>query len=370
MSDARTTETGTSGSYYFPSLDGLRFVAFLLLFLQHLPRVGSPAWFVDLQEKGGNGVDIFFTLSAFLLGSLALEERRRVGRFDFGRFILRRMLRIFPLLYFYSALNFLVSAPVHDPHAFARLAGTLLLVDNFLCWIDGYSQIPAMSHLWTLSFEMQAYLFIPLLAFAGSGRRSMLIVIAAGVFALAARAVFIAVGVGHPVIWVTPFLRPDSLLAGLVLAWMFAKEARSRANEFTIGIAAVVASVGYFLTLPLPHHGPLAIIAYPIIAVVSGSAVWAALRVDPVRRGLGCRPLALLGRISYGLYVYHPLAILLAMKIAGYLEMDFRHLPGFAVTSSLALTFTIMISALSYWLLEKPFLNLKLHFETVGSRTV
>jgi peptidoglycan/LPS O-acetylase OafA/YrhL len=371
MSEARQIKAETAGRFFLPSLEGLRFIAFFLVFLQHLPRAGFSAWFAELQEKGAIGVDIFFALSAFLLCSLAVKEQEARGRFDFKRFMLRRVLRILPLLYVYAILNFAILAGVHDLHAWARLGGTLLLVDNFLCWIDGYAQTPATAHLWTLSFEMQMYPLIPVLALAGLGRPGVLpkIALALSAFALAARAVFVAAGAVHPVIWVTPFLRPESILAGLLLAGVFARGKPARACEWTIG-AAAVASFAYFLALPMPHFGPGAISIYLVVGTFGGGAVWAALRVRWISGALTWGPIAFLGRISYGLYVYHLAAILLAARLLGPLALDPSRPFGFVMTAAAALSLTVVMATVSFLVLERPFLRLKTRFEFVPSSSV
>src|SRR5690606_2476800 len=93
-----------------PELDGLRFIAFLLVFLHHLPFPSE--WLARspllsrIHAFGWIGVDIFLVLSAYLLTRLAIEERRHTGRFDVVRFYMRRALRIWPLYFLGLAIGF------------------------------------------------------------------------------------------------------------------------------------------------------------------------------------------------------------------------------------------------------------------------
>jgi peptidoglycan/LPS O-acetylase OafA/YrhL len=365
------TETTMIDRFYFPSLEGLRFIAFFLVFLQHLPPAGFLRWFEEFQEKGSIGVDIFFALSAFLLTSLTILEQHSRGQFSFIRFMLRRALRIVPLLYVYVILIFVLSGSVHEIHAWARMAGNLLFIDNFLCWFDGYSQIPSTAHLWTLSYEMQVYPLIPALALLGLRNFGILLRLAVGiiVFAVAARAVFVSAGAIHPLIWVTPFLRPESIIAGVLLACIVRSKRWIGAHDWTIGIVVTV-SLAYFLLFPIPHSGAAAIGIYLVVGVLSGGAVWAALRIRPVKAALACAPIVFLGRISYGLYVFHVAAISLVTFFLRGLRLDLSNPLDFAIMTVTALSVTVTLATLSFFILERPFLKLKTRFEFVPSRPV
>ena len=85
-----------SHRFHLPALDGLRCIAFGLVFFHHLP-IAPIAALRTSQRFAALGVDLFFCLSAFLLTVLMLLERARTGRVDLGKFFVRRILRIWPL---------------------------------------------------------------------------------------------------------------------------------------------------------------------------------------------------------------------------------------------------------------------------------
>ena len=362
-------EPSTPSRFYLPSLEGLRFVAFLLVFLQHLPRADFSRWFAAFQEKGSIGVDIFFALSAFLLGSLVAIEKQSTAQFDFVRFMWRRVLRIMPLLCVYVSLTFLATGQFNDPHAWARAAGSMLLVDNFLCWFDGYSQVPATAHLWTLSYEMQVYPLIPVFALIGLRHPANLarLCIAVIAFSVIARAVFVAAGAVHPLIWVTPFLRPESLIAGILLAWAVRDKKLSRGFDRTAGIAVTVLLV-WFLVVPLPHFGPAAVGSYIVIGAIAAGAVWTVLRIQAVKVVLGSAPMAFLGRISYGLYLFHLAAISAAAFFLRAVRLDFAVPLDFLLFAAVALAITMALASAAFFMIEYPFLKFKRQFESVPTR--
>src|SRR5436305_10886285 len=109
MSLAVAPAAPVAGRFYRPELDGLRFFAFLGVFVFHAaPRTlefyaaaGYPRWLTNLLISvfgaGAYGVDLFFALSAYLITSLMLRERATTGSFDLRSFYVRRILRIWPL---------------------------------------------------------------------------------------------------------------------------------------------------------------------------------------------------------------------------------------------------------------------------------
>ena len=103
----------SSERIYFPELDGLRFIAFMMVYLFHggVPQgivarlIGSRAA-ASLRENGGFGVQLFFILSGYLIATLLLREEARFGRIDLRAFWIRRILRIWPLYYLVLVIGF------------------------------------------------------------------------------------------------------------------------------------------------------------------------------------------------------------------------------------------------------------------------
>jgi len=239
----------------------------------------------------------------------------------------------------------------------ARLLGIVFFSDNFLIWLSGYDPIAYSAHLWTLSYEFQIYFLIPLafVLYRSAGRAQFLVALACLLaVALGARLAFILSGVQHPLIWVTPFLRPESTLLGFALAvGLFAS-----ADRFGALLTLALALIAFSLLPSIDQVDGWTLVLYPVAAVVAGSTLWLALNTS-LSRFLGARWIVFLGRISFGLYVYHLLAI-------GFVSALLPSLPGNYGTRFLfALALTIALATVSYFVLERPFLTLKKRFEAV-----
>src|SRR5579872_3871567 len=99
MSKKTTPVNPANKRLYFPALDGLRFLAFLLVFLHHSIFYSSPNlvlnfFLIAIEKNGWLGVDLFFILSGFLITTLLLKERQEFGKYNLKSFWIRRALRI------------------------------------------------------------------------------------------------------------------------------------------------------------------------------------------------------------------------------------------------------------------------------------
>lgn len=355
---------------YLAPLDGLRFFAFLTVFIHHLPFPATSQTLTLINGYGWVGVELFFVISSFLFFHLFNAELRKSGSIDFGRFYIRRFIRIYPLMVCFPALMLILYSKNISLEAILRLLGIVLFADNFITWFDGYNPIHFTRHLWTLSFEFQVYLVIPF-AFAAymklGTKRFMMMLLGLFCFFLALRLVFTALGATHPIVWVTPFLQPDAVIAGLLLSLLIFKKIP------VWGCALLFAGSTFsFLSTPPPWLGvgPAAV-SYPSAAIMCATLVILSLRLPPVSALFAWKPVAFLGSISFGLYVYHLLGNHLAvrtfrkLKIAVNPAEDIRQ---FALFFGTSLMITVMISIVSYYVLERPLLRLKDRFATVKGR--
>jgi peptidoglycan/LPS O-acetylase OafA/YrhL len=148
------------GAFSIPSLDGIRAISFLLVFLGHAGVPGIP---------GGFGVTVFFFLSGYLITTLLRQEFDKTGRVSFKHFYLRRALRIWPSFYLVLALATLLTA-VHflSGHVAAvdELAQCLHYSNYWLIW-HGADFIPhGTAVYWSLAVEEHFYLVLPALYMA------------------------------------------------------------------------------------------------------------------------------------------------------------------------------------------------------------
>jgi peptidoglycan/LPS O-acetylase OafA/YrhL len=371
--------------YYRPELDVLRFVAFLFVFLVHrmdfLPV--DPArhfWLFNIGLLGDFGVPVFFLLSAFLITELLMRENDRTGTIHPKAFYMRRILRIWPLYFgvFYGLVllgHFLRGAGPKDPNSW--LAFTFFAGNWYICrhgWIPAYPVNP----LWSISVEEQFYIAIPLIALYG--RRFGLKVVSW---------VLIAVAYGFVVQyarydmhgfssqWTNSFVQFQFFAAGALLA-LYLKGRIPKWNP-AFRIAGITAAIGCWLIASLafgvqadtPHS---TVTQAPIgwALVLSGTVLLFLSLLGTPSRYLPA-PIVYLGRISYGLYLFHELIYFLVFHtwkawLTRFSEM--LHIPDWrgGLGTMLSFCLTVLAAHLSYKLYERPFLRLKRHFTFVLSR--
>lgn len=323
------------GRFHRPELDALRFGAFLLVFLHHalphasseiggLPRVLAQG-IAAVGRAGALGVDLFFALSAYLITELLRREHLTTGALDIRAFYVRRILRIWPLYFF--AL-FVLAPLMGEPLPILPYA---LLAGNWACALGGF---PASSFalLWSVSIEEQFYLAWPRIM----SRRSAVIMLA---IATITRVVLAATGVVHPGVWCNTLARLDPIAGGALLSYALAGRTPELSGVQRIALLCAGA-LGFLVAGGFaPHDGWATVISYPVAAASALAILYALLGVTMRSRVLGY-----LGKISFGLYVFHAAALKLF---------------PFAPT---ALAVTIVVAAISYRFLELPFLKLKEKF--------
>lgn len=360
--------------FYHPELDILRFFAFLAVFIHHaFPQdaasytnvsPGVASWLAAGVNAGAFGVDLFFVLSSYLITELLIREYRRYGRLDVRAFYIRRALRIWPLYFTFLAFAMLV-VPRFVPHehlsALHRVA-LLTFVENWAVALRGYPTSIA-EHLWSVSIEEQFYLVWPLvIALLGVRRIGRLAVGAIGI-AWGMRLALVLANVHHPAVWVNTFARLDPIALGALLAVWLRGTAPVLPDGIRIGVAAGavlgVVSVTRFLRL----DGVTSMLTYPMVAILC-TALLAVCLTPRWRVFPGSAAMTHLGRVSYGLYVFH----LLCLRVASTLTRGESATLAMVTHAVLGLAITIGLALASYRVLEQPFLRLKTRFTRVVSR--
>lgn len=289
---------------YRPEIDGLRAVAVLPVLLFHA-GLGCPGGYV--------GVDVFFVISGYLIGSLILRESE-AGEFRFTRFWIRRIRRLFPALAVTLAATAVAAwfllIPTHLEETGAALVAQPLLVANFLFWSQsGYfetaSEYQPLLHTWSLAVEEQFYLFLPLLLVPLLKRGRRPAVIATWLFIAGSFAWSLYATVRFPS--AAFFLLPSriwELDLGLALALLPRAGFRSAGqNEIAslAGLAAIIAPVFvYDAGTPFPGVASLAPClgtALLIFANTGSLTTSGRLLASPLPRWIG--------NISYPLYLWH-----------------------------------------------------------------
>lgn len=381
-------EGTTASTYYVPELDALRFFAFLSVFCFHVPPGSLLEWRPGIARTavtaGSLGVDLFFALSAFLITKLLLQEREAKGHLDVKSFYIRRLLRIWPLYYFFLGIAYVLSL---TGGIFAVMPAYLL---TLLVFLGNYGIMqafgnPARWHanllvgpLWSVSVEEQFYLLWPLVLRKLSRRGVVVAAIAMIVLTSLDRVRAIELGyLGFPFPIVTRLFYLDSFAVGILLA-VLPLPARianpglyHRIGLAAAGIAAWFIAVHYGDYLSPAPTLLQTMLSYPAVAIGSGAFLLAALGAGSAgARFMVNERLRYLGKISYGLYVYHGLAIVIAQLLILPAVTMWPSWIARAIYVAAAFSTTVILAAASYRWLESPFLRLKDRFTYIASRPV
>jgi peptidoglycan/LPS O-acetylase OafA/YrhL len=356
MSTPRSTSHARFG--YVPALDGLRALAVLSVMLYHGGIVRVSGGFL--------GVDLFFVLSGYLITTLLLRELTATGRIALGDFYVRRIRRLAPALLLFvlgvAIYSHVRANPYLLPVVRRDVASTLEYWANwrFITSHQSYFAqfIPPspVRHVWSLSVEEQWYLVWPvvLLLLVKVFRRLEIVL-----------GIVLALALGSAG-WMAHLVRPltdpsrayygsdsraHTLLIGAALGLALhrwpAMSARVRLWAQVVGGAALALAV---MALFVVHGWDYwmyqgGYLAFAVLCALAINGVMAAT-TGPVARALSVRPLPWIGRISYGLYLWHWLVDVWITP--QYLQASF------AVTLVVRLAITFALATASYYLVERP----------------
>ena len=362
---APKSPTSRTGSLQrMPGLDGVRAVAVAAVLIFH----ANPTWL----PGGFLGVDVFFTLSGFLITSLLLTELEARGGLRFGRFYQHRAKRLLPAMFAVLIFSSLLALTVAQDAA-ARLrddvVASAFYVTNWwyvvhgTSYFDAIGRPPLLQHLWSLAVEEQFYLVWPLILYVlwRLGRVEAVRVGAmVGVFASTAWMGWIAVRDGVPAIadsgrvYFGTDTHAMTLLAGAVLATYWTQQGaisaltrRGRRLVSLLGLASLAGLVVIFRFVDASSWGLYRSGFLWVALVTAGFVAAAAVNGTWFSRALSLQPLRWIGQRSYGIYLWHwPIFLVLRPGI----DLDAT---GWQVQAArFALTF--LAAELSYRLLEMP----------------
>jgi len=365
---------------YFPNLNGLRFIAAFLVIIHHIEQL---KWISKLDTYLGDipfvgvigklGVVLFFVLSGFLITYLLLAEEKTFDDISIKKFYMRRILRIWPLYFLiiilaifilpYIKLFTLNGFDLNVVHS--NLATKLILYALFLpnIVLTMIGVIPYASHTWSIGTEEQFYVVWPVfMKYLKKNRIALMIII------------------------IISYLLIRFFLANPISDFMpYKKFIREFWSTFNIDCMAIGGIFGILLFrndrfLPLLKNNlifyfSLAFVSILMIkgvyipyiqaeffSVFFGIIILNFAANENIKISLENKYFNYLGNISYGLYMYHPIGIMMAINLAvtiGY--------PSNWLIYPASLIFTILIAGLSYKYFEAYFLKFKHKFSKVLS---
>ncbi|HRG57690.1 MAG TPA: acyltransferase [Bacteroidia bacterium] len=359
---------------YFPNLNSLRFFAALLVIIHHIEQykeiLGLPNYFhqPNIQLMSKIGVTLFFALSGFLITYLLLVEQKDNGNINVKSFYIRRILRIWPLYYLIIFLAFfifpninLMHLPGHDSsHFLIKFIFFVFMMPNVIHALG--AGLAFGTQTWSIGAEEQFYLIWPWLI--KLFKNKLLIVISVILSYACLRYLFDLLFYKHIIfaylyrIW---YLFPiDNMAFGALFAVIYFNNYKkllsifySKLVQFLVWIIVLTLllsgkSLGYF------HHQIYSLLfGILILNLATNSNSIINFKINFIDY---------LGKISYGLYMYHSIFIVVSIKLLEYYKLTsniYIYILSFALN--------IGISILSYEYFEKRFITKKSNFSAILS---
>lgn len=354
-----------SKSIHLPGLNGLRAIAALSVLWGHiyLPSMGN--WGMAGREFTlpvvSDGVTLFFVISGFLITYLLLNEERKSRTVNIPKFYMRRILRIWPIYYVYMVLALTLTGLWGDGHVwwYVFFTANIPFIFSLGIW--------PIAHYWSIGVEEQFYLFWPWLVRLTKGKMRRLMTLALGVCLG-----WLACKMASYLVWGTTAVyrffavtRFDCMMLGAMGAILYYKRNPLFMKTFGNRWVGTVSLVALMFSLPWAEYIP-APIRPQVLAVLSLATIMGQVSGRPVI-SLENRLCDSVGKISYGIYVIHPLMIYFASQAWRQWAPEMNTLWS-NVLIYCGMTIAVYVVAwLSYRYLESPFLRLKNRFAIVQS---
>ncbi len=380
---------------HFPNLDGLRFCAFFSVFIAHSlhlmgyihpnPIVNRSLYYI--LSNGDLGVNFFFVLSGFLITYLLFKEQEFIGKVDIKRFYLRRILRIWPVYFVVVAIGFMLvpnlafvtaiksTIPFSIDIPMSTLPWYICFGANFDLVFTGVKSLVVVI-LWSVSVEEQFYLVWPVLIQLFKNHITKII---GTIILLSFVYRFVNYNNYAALSYSTWSVVSDLAIGSLAAYFTFFRPAfvsffgKIRKNHILL---AYVAGVGFillrkyfhyfndkFVHVFMPFEALVLSVFFAFIILEQNFAENSFYKIGNLKF------ISRLGKISYGLYCYHSLAIVITLLVFQYAGL--RHGPPSTLVYLsevvTALFVSIAISACSYRFMEQRFIALKGKFSYLAT---
>lgn len=379
----------TKSSVYFPNLNSVRFIAAFLVIIHHIDQFKGlfkvPGYvapnYLDTNfvlKAGPLGVMLFFTLSGFLITYLLLTEKQITGTISIKNFYIRRVLRIWPLyflvvftaLFLYPHMPFLNSPVLYSPAFYNHFALKLLLfifiLPNLVLTL--FPPIPFCAQTWSIGAEEQFYLVWPMLVKFSKNTFVMVVAVITIYFIATHSLKMISKHApsNYTLSAISDFVESihiDIMAIGAFFALVgFSKHkvyVQIKKALFHKWFQATIILLTIFV-MARGIHVP--VINFEFYAILFGIIILNLALNEKNILKLEYPVLNYLGKISYGLYMFHTVAIVFSIKFLLRTGM-FNDLCLY----TLAVLLTILLSSISYYFFEKPIISKKIRFSAVIS---
>lgn len=350
---------------YLKGLDTLRAIAALVVVWVHLELLKKEQGLPNLIDLHFNlpsahvGVILFFVLSGFLITFLLVKEREKEGKISFKKFYIRRILRIWPLYYIIIILSFLI---FRVDYSVKTIALCLSIFPNIAHAIgDGW---PTSPQIWSIGVEEQFYLLWPLALTLIPEKKTSLYLI---VFFIGYSLLPHFIGFVNDETFqhdgfrnvINKFFISTSFNAmsiGALVGFLYAKNSEflEYINNYYVAYISISLSVILWFS-----DFKLSYFTYEFYSLLFAVSIYNVV-VNP-KINIDTNLTSFIGKISYGVYMYHWIIILLVLK---YIPIIGHNLIYNLVVYCSVFGLTLLISWVSYISVEKYFLDIKSRFET------
>lgn len=352
---------------HLPGLNGIRTIAALAVVLSHitlsLRSFGLEPLTAHGLELGGYSVTIFFVLSGFLITYLLLREKADQP-INIKFFYIRRMLRIWPLYYLYLILSLLTIFFFGISYNKSTIPFYVFLLANIPFILS--ASLPFLAHYWSLAIEEQFYLFWPFLV-KRSGQKFLKLVITITVSLIIIKIIFRILDIKYG--WNLPYLAITvnrfhcMMMGGIGAVLYFRKDDRF----LRLTSSKITQCFCWIILLFIMFN------KFHFASVIDGdivSALTVCIIISQVTKtnriiNLDTVFFDFIGKISFGIYIYHPLIIFFISKLLFYKHAG--ALKDYVTVYVSVLLATLAVSWLSYNFFERFFLRKKNDFSPVKS---
>lgn len=344
---------------YIKGFDTLRGISIIFVLLSHLGLYHSLPENDFLRERvwllmsGTTGVQIFFTLSGFLITKILLHELNEFKNINFKHFYIRRFLRLLPpLIVFYIAIAILMQMDMIKSSVYGFFFSFFYLYNFAPNKI--YSN--ELGHTWSLALEEQYYLIWPFVTRFLEKKKAFILIFSILMTCIIAVYIYPEISFTskfRSLRWFIPAVAP--IMIGSFFAWLIDKQEEIYSTYISQKNTIIWAGLILFLS---PLFSPVLELSFIFQSIgVSIILIWILFnQQSKLTSILNNRLLSYIGTISYGLYVYQGLFLTTGPKGQLWIQQFPQNL-----------TLTFLTAILSFHLLEKPILKLKKKYKRTNA---
>ena len=365
---------------YFENLNAIRFIAAFLVIIHHIEQFKKlfklPNYFSSpfCLLIGRLGVVLFFVLSGFLISYLLFKEKEVKGTISIKKFYIRRILRIWPL-YFLIVLTSLFLFPTIDFLKFPGYASTIITEDLptklilFILFLPNlvkvvFGAIPFASQVWSIGAEEQFYLIWPILN--KKIKNKWILILSVILAYLFAKVLLHVIPQTKFIVLLSEFLNSmpiDCMAIGGFFALIVFENSPLTNKIKTLIFSKISQILILVITLLLMIKGfSIPFFINEFYSVLFGIIICNFAVNERRLFSMENNLTNYLGKISYGLYMFHPICIVITIKLSQYFNTQNNYF-----VYPVVYILTILIASLSYELFEKMFIDKKVKYSVILS---